>query len=247
MINLEELNQIKEQRKTNLYYEEKEYLQYIFLNAVSRYPEIIFKGGTCLRICFGLERASEDLDFSANLPISKIKDIIKKCLKEFEFLNIECKISSEKEFKGNLRVEARFKGPLFTGNPNSTNTLKIDFNSQETINREAKVIQKLFSDVPLFILNVLPEKEILAEKIRTMANRTQARDFYDLWALLNKKVEIDKKLIIKKLRQEKAKLSAIKILPKKEYLQGLKNLVGVVPPYEQVAKEVSDFINSLDD
>jgi hypothetical protein len=36
MISLEELNEVKEKRKTNLYYEEKEYLQYIFLNAMSR-------------------------------------------------------------------------------------------------------------------------------------------------------------------------------------------------------------------
>jgi hypothetical protein len=48
-----------------LYYLEKEYLQYIFLDAISKYEDsIIFKGGTCLRLCYGLERASEDLDFS---------------------------------------------------------------------------------------------------------------------------------------------------------------------------------------
>lgn len=60
MISLEELNEIKEKRKRSLYYEEKEYVQYIFLNAISKYSDsFVFKGGTCLRICFGLERASE--------------------------------------------------------------------------------------------------------------------------------------------------------------------------------------------
>src|SRR3989338_2838278 len=99
MISIEELNQVKNKRKTNLYYEEKEYLQYIFLNAVSKYPDnFVFKGGTCLRICFGLERASEDLDFSTNLEIKKVKDIVFKCLKDFEMLNMSYKIHSEKEF-----------------------------------------------------------------------------------------------------------------------------------------------------
>ncbi|EFK96343.1 protein containing DUF1814 domain [sediment metagenome] len=245
MITIEELNEIKERRKTNLYYEEKEYLQYIFLNAISRYPDIVFKGGTCLRICYGLQRASEDLDFSSNLALPKIKDIVKRCLREFDFLNIEYKIYSQKDFKGNIRIEIRFYGPLFNGHLNSTNTLKIDFNNQKVINLETKVINKLFSDVPLFTLNVLSEKEILAEKIRTMANRTQAKDIYDLWILNNKGVEIDKKLILKKLREEGSKLSDIKILSKSEYLQGLKNLITVIPPYEQVYKEISDFLKSL--
>src|SRR3989338_2457182 len=101
MISQEELNEVKRKRKTNLYYAEKEYLQYIFLNAISKYPEnFVFKGGTCLRICYGLERASEDLDFSTNLGIREIREIVKKCLKDFELLNMKYKIYAEKEFKG---------------------------------------------------------------------------------------------------------------------------------------------------
>ena len=77
MITIEELKQIKEMRKTELYYEEKEYFQYIFLNEISKYPkEFVFKGGTCLRIGYGLERASEDLDFSTQLKPAEIKKII---------------------------------------------------------------------------------------------------------------------------------------------------------------------------
>ena len=77
MISLDELNRLKERRKTNLYYEEKEYLQYIFLNALSKYADqFVFKGGTCLRICYGLERASEDLDFSTGLSMDRVRKII---------------------------------------------------------------------------------------------------------------------------------------------------------------------------
>jgi len=71
MISRQELAEIKERKKTNLYYEEKEYLQYIFLNAISKYDNFVFKGGTCLRICYGLERASEDLDFHLRLDCIK--------------------------------------------------------------------------------------------------------------------------------------------------------------------------------
>jgi len=153
MITTEELGRIKELRKTNMYYEEKEYLQYIFLNAISRFPEkFVFKGGTALRICFDLERASEDLDFSTNLNVNELRKGVYLCLKNFDLLNIPYEIYSEKKFEGNARFEIRFRGPLFNGEPKSTNTLKVDFNKQRSYNKEAKVVNKIFSDVPSFFI-----------------------------------------------------------------------------------------------
>ena len=246
MITLEELNRVKELKKTNLYYAEKEYFQYIFLNSISKYPDrFVFKGGTCLRICFDLERASEDLDFSTNQNIREVKKIVLLCLKNFELLNIPYKIYSEKEFEGNIRFEIRFEGLLFNGNLNSTNTLKIDFNKQKTINKKAKVVQKIFSDIPQFIINVLSEKEILAEKIRDLINNSEPKHLYDLWTLFNNGTEIDKKLIEQKLKQEKTRYKNLKYPSKKEYETALKNLVNFLPEYEQVIKEVSAKLKNI--
>ena len=246
MITIEELNEVKEKRNTSLYYEEKEYLQYIFLNSIAKYSgEFVFKGGTCLRICYGHERASEDLDFSTSLSTKKLKEIVETCLKDFKLLNINYEIYSEKEFEGNLRFEIRFEGPLFSGKKQSTNTLKIDFNKGKIKNKVVKIIQKLFSDVPMFSIVALAEKEILAEKIRTLVNRGEPRDFYDVWMLLNKNLEIDKSLIHEKLKEEKSAISKLKIPPKEEYEISLKNLVKVLPPYEQAKKEVLNAIEKL--
>ncbi len=44
----------------------KEYIQYLVLSLVynhSEFKKLVFKGGSCLRICYGLPRLSEDLDF----------------------------------------------------------------------------------------------------------------------------------------------------------------------------------------
>ena len=246
MISIEELNEIRERKKTNLYYEEKEYLQYIFLNAISRYSDsFVFKGGTCLRICFGFERASEDLDFSVNLKVNKLKEMVYKCLKDFELLNLESKIYSEKEFQGNLRFEIRFKGPLFQSSARSTNTLKIDFNKRKVKNKTVKIVQKLFSDVPMFSIVVLDEREILAEKIRALINRAESRDLYDIWMLLNKGIKIGKKLLSIKLKEEKSKFSNLKLPSKEEYERDLRNLIKVVPSYEQVKKEVSEAFHKI--
>ncbi len=246
MISTEELEEVKERKKTNLYYEEKEYLQYIFLNAISKYPDnFVFKGGTCLRIFFGLERASEDLDFSTNLGINALRNIVYQCLKDFELLNLDYTIYSEKEFKGNLRFEIRCKGPLFQEHTRTTNTLKIDFNKGKVKNKIVKVAQKLFSDVPLFTIIILDEKEILSEKIRALINRAESRDLYDVWMLLNKGVKIDKKLLYIKLREEKSKLSHLTLPAKEEYERDLKSLIRIVPPYEQIRKEVLDAFKKI--
>lgn len=246
MIGIDELNQVKSKRKTNLYYEEKEYLQHILLSAISKYSDnFVFKGGTCLRICFEHERASEDLDFNTNLGINKIKDVVTACLKEFELLNINYKIYSEKVFEENIRIEARFEGPLFIGISSSTNTLKIDFNKGKIKHKIVKVVQRLFSDVPQFTIVVLDEKEIFAEKIGALISRGEPKDLYDIWMILNEKIEIDKELVFSKLKEEKVSITKLKFPSKEEYEIALKNLVTILPSYEQVKKEVSELINKI--
>ncbi|OGJ22156.1 hypothetical protein A3K73_04100 [Candidatus Pacearchaeota archaeon RBG_13_36_9] len=97
----------------------------------------------------------------------------------------------------------------------------------------------------MFTLVVLEEKEILAEKLRALINRGEPRDFYDLWVLISKNVEIDKKLIFKKLKEEKSKISELKLPSKEEYEIALKELVNVLPPYEQAKKEVLKVVEKL--
>jgi len=246
MISKEELAEIKQERGTGLYYLEKEYFQYVFLNAVSKYGDnIVFKGGTCMKLCYGLKRSSEDLDFSSSFEVTKLKEIVRKCLKSFDLLGIEYFGLIEKEFKGNIRFEVRLKGPLFNGNLNSANNLKIDFNKNKVYNKTAVVVKQVFSDVPLFVVSALDEKEILAEKIRAIAKRRQARDLYDLWVLLGKGVEIDKKLIHKKLREEKVNLKNINFLSEEAYVQDLKRLIDFFPDYNQVRKKIVELFDEL--
>lgn len=246
MISIEELKTVKEQRRTTLYYEEKEYLQYIFLHAISKYPHhFIFKGGTCLRICYGLNRASEDLDFSTTLIPSKVQEIVQKSLVDFELLNIKHHLYAKKEHQGNIRIETRFEGPLFNGSLPSTNTLKLDFNKRKVHHPLAKVIPQLFSDIPSFTLMILEEKEIVAEKIRALVRRGESRDLYDVWMLLQKGIEIDLPLLRKKLQEERADLSKIRFPSAEEYIQDLKNLISFIPPYAQVRVEVEKRIKEV--
>ena len=245
MISREELADIARRKKTNIYFEEKEYLQYIFLYGISSYADkFVFKGGTCLRICYGMERASEDLDFSSSLGLGGIRIAFETCLKGFEHLGIEHETPVEKSFEGNIRFEVRFMGPLYAGDRRTTNTLKIDFNQNKS-GSVPKVAAKLFSDVFPFTLNVQGESEILAEKVRSLAMRKQPRDLYDVWMLIQTGVEVDKSMLMRKLKEERAELSGISLPSKGEYEGDLRGLLAHLPDYKHVKDAVTKFLSSL--
>ncbi len=246
MISREELAELKNIRKTGLFYEEKEYLQYIFLYEISSWAEhFTFKGGTCLRICYGSQRASEDLDFNTDFPPAKLREMISTSLQGFTLLNIPHTTSMKKEREGNLRFEIRFQGPLFQGHPESTNTLKIDFNKRKVYCPVAKVVSKLFSDVPPFTIMIMEKQEILAEKIRALFMRAESRDAYDVWWLLNQGVILNKKLLQLKLDEEKKQFRSLKLPSVEEYHRDLEPILKVIPPHEQVEKEVMKVVGAL--
>jgi len=58
-------------------------------------------------------------------------------------------------------------------------------------------------------------------------------------------VEIDKKLIVKKLAEEKSNYKNLKFPSEKEYEVSLKNLVNFLPDYSQVKKEVSKKLDEI--
>lgn len=244
MITKQELFQIKQKDNTSLYQAEKEYLQYVFLQKIALNQEFTFKGGTCLKIAYDLQRASEDLDFSTTLDINASKKKLKEFLKQFELLGMSFEIS-EKQFKDNYRIEVRIKGPLYTGDKRTTNLLKIDCNKKKVYEKETKIIKKKYSDVPVFVINVLSRKEILAEKVRALTMRKQPRDLYDVYIQLNLGVELDKSLVFKKLKEDDVLNKEIVYPTKKEYEEDLKHLVHVLPNYEDVLKYVKNHLQKI--
>src|SRR5574343_173248 len=75
MITKLELQKYANLKSLNLGQAEKDYYQNIVLFCVYRIyaNEIVFKGGTALSKCYGLDRFSEDLDFTSTVPFSTIK------------------------------------------------------------------------------------------------------------------------------------------------------------------------------
>jgi len=82
----------------------KEYLQYLILNLLYNHPsykKLVFKGGSCLRICYHLPRLSEDLDFDYDQKVFKkllpdLDTFLTKEIKSKWFSGLETKIQSSK-------------------------------------------------------------------------------------------------------------------------------------------------------
>ena len=69
MISKQELNKIAMHTGLPLYQQEKDYFLMLFLYFYyKRFDTALFKGGTCLRYLFNIDRFSEDLDFNTKFP-----------------------------------------------------------------------------------------------------------------------------------------------------------------------------------
>jgi predicted nucleotidyltransferase component of viral defense system len=171
-------------------------------------PEMAFKGGTCIRkIYIDNYRFSDDLDFTLKQGIDlesltkNIKNSVQKAGDEsgIDFLE---DIKSDKVENGYV-FNVYFRIIRTTGNPLK---IKIDVtkHDKELIVDELKTkkINHIYSDSIDGNLEVYSLKEIFAEKIRSLFERTRPRDLYDVWHL-SSNVKFDNSLFRKKCEFKK--------------------------------------------
>ncbi|MCU0798470.1 MAG: nucleotidyl transferase AbiEii/AbiGii toxin family protein [Candidatus Thermoplasmatota archaeon] len=85
-------------------------------------------------------------------------------------------------------------------------------------------------------------EEMLAEKIRSLFQRTRPRDLFDVWYLKNDKVEVEG-IIEKKFSNKGMTLDIDDLVRKKDLLEkawnnSLRHQMRTVPDFEQVFNEV---------
>ncbi|MEN9611750.1 MAG: hypothetical protein RLZZ628_2564 [Bacteroidota bacterium] len=164
------------------------------------YDNLIFKGGTVLKKAYFEDyRFSEDLDFTLlhNLMDDQIKNLFDELLKLVENkIGIQLKMSSlERHIQsGSIACYVYYVGPL--GGKMENKSVKIDITRGEKLLFEpiVKNMFKTYSDLPAdhFSLNCYPLEEIVVEKLVALMGRTQPRDVYDLWYLLEENlIELD--------------------------------------------------------
>lgn len=219
--------------------QEKHYIQSLILLSISEKP-IVFKGGTYLWFFHGLDRFSEDLDFTAEEECSS--ELMKETSKTLELLGVENKttIISNNERSFSFRVGAR--GPL------NTSEKDVCYVYVEISKRE-KVLLRPISltldapayNIPTKIIRGMDLNEVAAEKVRAIISRKKARDVYDLSFLVDKGVRFNVELINKKLSYYSLSFSSSDfeegLSEKEEYWkQELEPLVEILPKFD-VTKE----------
>ncbi len=240
MINREELREYAKTKKLNLGQAEKEYFQNILLFILYERcgKELVFKGGTALSKVYGLDRFSEDLDFTLRGP-AEVQEILQKGLAKFL---LETELQQE-TFGKSFSYILRIKGPLYAGSRMSLCRLELDFSLRKNIMREPMIVSlgRFLRELPPFDVVVMAKEEILAEKIRAIMSRTKARDVYDLWFLVKENTLIDHELIAEKLKyyETSFNLSAFTKhlhLKKEIWESELTPLLSSVPPFAEVQK-----------
>ena len=243
MIDKEALVSIAKLNNLKPWQQEKHYIQSIVLVALSEYP-LIFKGGTYLWFFHGLERFSEDLDFTASGDLTKnLSEKVSESVRMFGVEN-NIKLIEDKDRGMSFRLSA--KGPLNTSSRDLCHVY-IEISKREKIIREPISLKLNFDayKLPVKIIRGMDMNEIIAEKVRATITRNKARDLFDLYFLIkNKNASFDIELINEKLKYYKIEFSdelfKEKIDEKKEvWAPELEQFVfGELPKYEKIAKAI---------
>lgn len=244
---------------------EKDYVLSWILKGVAQHEQlsktIVFKGGTVLKkIYFEDYRFSEDLDFTLlNNEITNEQIFI--WFKEtFEYIreetNIPLEIIDNNEHEdGGINFYISYAGPL--GGQGNNKRVKVDISRSETLEFEPvmKTVIIGYSDLEEHQLLCYPLEEVLVEKMRTVMQRMQARDFYDIWFLLERHgmdaafhmKEFAKKCASKNLNYLDFPKKLAERLPqyKGRWKSSMSEQIKGLPSFEQVEREVQRHLKKL--
>lgn len=157
-----------------------------------------FYGGTCLRIFYGLQRFSEDLDFSLIRPDTdfKLEDYFESMKDEFNALGREVVISKKEKSKQTnvesafLKDNSEIYNLQFRTERNIKIKIEVDINPPSGFSTEHKFLLLPFSFmVHCYTLSDLYAGKMHALLFRNWKNRVKGRDWYDFeWYVRNNTV-----------------------------------------------------------
>lgn len=194
----------------------RSYLQLLVLDFIynGKYACLIFKGGSCLRICFDLPRLSEDLDFDyAERFDTKgfFEEIAKFIHKEQGFPQLETRISKDRLY---LKFPVLKSLGLATPSESDKLYVKIELSQAKRCKFKTE-LQPIFKEGFSFLIKRYDLSTLMAGKIEAVLQRVwfrgekdeitiKGRDYFDLYWYLQKRVEPNYQcLFYKKKRLDK--------------------------------------------
>lgn len=219
--------------------QEKHYPQSLILTIISDF-HVIFNGETYLWFFHGLNRFSEDLDFTANVPMRpELPEIVHRSLSIYGFEN-EAKIIKNDSL--GLSIRYMINGPLHTGEKDRC-VIYIEISKMErTMLPNLSLSLDLAQyDIPVKNLIGMNLDEVGSERVRAILTREKGRDIYDLYFLIHRKaIRFNLELINNKLSYYNIKFDSTEFMQellsrKSIYLKEVKPIIlGTLPDYDDV-------------
>ncbi|HEC41211.1 MAG TPA: nucleotidyl transferase AbiEii/AbiGii toxin family protein [Bacteroides sp.] len=243
---------------------EKDYILSWILQGIAQHEQlsisIVFKGGTVLKkVYFKDYRFSEDLDFTLIDNDISNEQIFEWFAEVFEYVgeeaNIPLEIIDDNE-DGGMNFYISYVGPL--GGLGANKRVKVDISRSEELQFEPANQDPFlgYSDQEGHQLLCYPLEEVLVEKLRSVMQRMQARDFYDIWYLL----EIHEMDVTFYVNEFKAKCESKDIDPtgfhakldqrlpqyKGRWQTSMADQIQDLPDFDQVIREVMRHLKNLE-
>lgn len=241
----------------------KEIIQEIALAGLSRggfFEKAAFYGGTCLRVFYGLNRFSEDLDFALlkKDPDFKLSEYFPALEKEFASYGIEIHTEEKKKTSDSEVQNAFPKGNtlalMMTFFPKSEDAKKIISNQKmkvkfevDTDNPEGGRTETKFRFLPApYEVKVFDESTLFAGKIhaiicRNYKNHVKGRDYYDYLFYIGKGSSFNLVYLENKLKNT-GTLSQSEELTLGKAKEMLKERFESID-YESAKEDVSNFVS----
>jgi predicted nucleotidyltransferase component of viral defense system len=238
----------------------REIMQEVALAGLQRtgfFERAAFYGGTALRIFYGLDRFSEDLDFSllAVIPEFSLEPHFKGIVAEFEAIGMEVSIKEKtKSVTSNidsafLKSETVWKELVLEGiipqagiqNPPTIKIkLEVDREPPLGFDTEEKLLLKPFSFyVKCFTLPDLFAGKLHALLFRKWKQRVKGRDWYDLEWYIKKGVPLHLQHFL--LRAQDSGDWTPKTISQDQVIQLLKEKIDAVS-FDRIREDVVRFI-----
>lgn len=208
-----------------------------------------FKGGTSLKKCFfETFRFSEDLDYtlSSNLSSNSILDseVLQRIFEEIadsiyekvgiEFFKDRFTFKMIPKNNGKLSVKGKvvYNGPL--RRTNGVMTVKLDLTTDELLVLQpvSKKVHHPYTDEPEsgIYANCYAFEEVVAEKIRALAQRARPRDLYDVIHFFRNRDLISKPQLVFNILKKKCHYTKIEV-PTYEHIQRHEKLEELEPQW----------------
>jgi predicted nucleotidyltransferase component of viral defense system len=185
----------------------REYWEIIFLNRLFESPgssDLVFKGGTALRLAYGSPRVSEDLDFSLledNLG-GQFKEIVSGLVRSFAVADITDLAAKRWTYLCEIRITEEYLPQPFRIK------LEVSRRQAQGNRNELRLITSPTTPVQA-LCRVATLEQLFQDKQDCIRDRVAPKDIFDLW-FVSQKMGIqykppDTKITRRELRRDLAK------------------------------------------